>query len=159
NGRKIGEVNLEQTDAQRLVVDYSDRRLVPGDRVNLVDRRSRTSFDRRMKAVDRILDNEAAIPELNGYFEMDRSLEAVDFGDEVSDKALDDYRLNRGQRNAFRHVIRYGPVGLLQGPPGTGKTHFIASLVHWLTSEKGARKILIASQSHEAVNNAIEVLL
>ena len=37
-GRKIGELNLEQTDAQRLVVEYSDRRLVPGDRVNLVDR-------------------------------------------------------------------------------------------------------------------------
>jgi serine/threonine protein kinase len=159
NGRKIGEVNLEQTDAQRLVVEYSDRRLVPGDRVNLVDRRSRSSFDRRTKAVDRILDDEAAIPGLIGYFETERSIEATDFGDEVSEDTLDRYRLNRGQRNAFRHVIGHGPVGLLQGPPGTGKTHFIASLVHWLTTEKGARKILIASQSHEAVNNAIEALL
>jgi hypothetical protein len=159
NGRKIGEVNLEQTDARRLVVEYSDRRLVPGDTVNLVDRRSRSSFDRRTKAVDRILDDEAAIKGLVGYFEPDRSVEAVDFGDEVSDEMLDRYRLNRGQRQAFRHVIGHGPVGLLQGPPGTGKTHFIASLVHWLTTEKGARKILIASQSHEAVNNAIEALL
>jgi hypothetical protein len=159
NGRKIGEVNLEQTDAQRLVVEYSDRRLVPGDRVNLVDRRSRSSFDRRTKAVDRILDDEAAIPGLIGYFETERSIEATDFGDEVSESTLDRYRLNRGQRNAFRHVIGQGPVGLLQGPPGTGKTHFIASLVHWLTTEKGARKILIASRSHEAVNNAIEALL
>jgi hypothetical protein len=159
NGRKIGEVNLEQTDAQRLVVEYSDRRLVPGDRVNLVDRRSRSSFDRRTKAVDRILDDEAAIPGLIGYFETERSIKATNFGDEVSDDTLDRYRLNRGQRNAFRHVIGQGPVGLLQGPPGTGKTHFIASLVHWLTTEKGARKILIASQSHEAVNNAIEALL
>ncbi|MBX9778554.1 MAG: AAA family ATPase [Xanthobacteraceae bacterium] len=159
NGRKIGEVNLEQTDAQRLVVEYSDRRLVPGDRVNLVDRRSRSSFDRRAKAVDRILDDEAAIEGLIGYFQPDLSLEAVDIGDEVSDATLDRYRLNRGQRNAFRHVIARGPVGFLQGPPGTGKTLFIASLVHWLTTEKGARKILIASQSHEAVNNAIEALL
>jgi hypothetical protein len=159
NGRKIGEVNLEQTDAQRLVVDYSDRRLVPGDRVNLIDRRSRTSFDRRIKAVDRILDNEAAIEGLIQYFEPHRSLPATDFGEEVSEATLDSYRLNRGQRKAFRHVIAHGPVGLLQGPPGTGKTHFIASLVHWLTTEKGARKILIASQSHEAVNNAIEALL
>ena len=159
NGKKIGEVNLDQTDGQRLVVDYSDRRLVPGDRVNLVDRRSRTSFDRRTKAVDRILDDEAAIEDLIGYFEPDRSVKAADFGDEVSDEVLDRYRLNRGQRTAFRHVLAHGPVGLLQGPPGTGKTHFIASLVHWLTTERGARKILIASQSHEAVNNAIEALL
>lgn len=159
NGKKVGEVNLEQTDAQRLVVEYSDRRLVPGDRVNLVDRRSRTSFDRRMKAVDRILDGEAAIEDLIGYFEPDRSIKSIEFGDLVSDEILDLYRLNRGQRTAFRHVIAHGPVGLLQGPPGTGKTHFIASLVHWLTTIKGARKILIASQSHEAVNNAIEALL
>jgi hypothetical protein len=159
NGRKIGEVNLEQTDAQRLVVDFSDRRLVPGDRVNLVDRRSRSSFDRRMKAVDRILDDEAAIEGLIHYFEPHLSLQAAYLGEEVSEATLDRYRLNRGQRAAFRHVIAYGPVGLLQGPPGTGKTHFIASLVHWLTTEKGARKILIASQSHEAVNNAIEALL
>ncbi len=159
NGRKVGEVNVEQTDGQRLVVDYSDRRLVPGDKVNLVDRRARTSFDRRTKAVERILDNEAAIPDLIGYFSPERSVEASDYGDVVSDETLDRYELNRGQKDAFRHVIRFGPVGLLQGPPGTGKTLFIASLVHWLVTEKGARKILIASQSHEAVNNAIEALL
>ena len=133
NGRKIGEVNLDQTDAQRLVVEYSDRRLVPGDRVNLVDRRSRSSFDRRTKAVDRIIDDEAAIPGLIGYFETERSIGATNFGDEVSENALDRYKLNRGQRNAFRHVIGHGPVGLLQGPPGTGKNslhRFAGSLAY-----------------------------
>jgi AAA domain/Nuclease-related domain len=159
NRKKVGEVDLEQTDGQRLAVNFSDRRLVPGERVNLVDRRSRTSFDRRTKAVERILEDEAAIDGLVGYFQPDLSLDAVDYGDEVPEDALDRYRLNDGQRRAFRHVIRYGPVGLLQGPPGTGKTHFIASIVHWLTTEKGARRILIASQSHEAVNNAIEAML
>jgi len=69
--------------------------------VNLVDRRSRSSFDRRTKAVDRILDDEAAIKGLIGYFEPDRSLEAVDFGDEISDETLDRYRLNRGQRQGI----------------------------------------------------------
>jgi hypothetical protein len=159
NRKKVGEVDLEQTDGQRLAVSFSDRRLVPGERVNLVDRRSRTSFDRRTKAVERILEDEAAIDGLVGYFQPDISLDAVDYGDEVPEDALDRYRLNDGQRKAFQHVIRYGPVGLLQGPPGTGKTHFIASIVHWLTTEKGARRILIASQSHEAVNNAIEAML
>jgi AAA domain len=77
----------------------------------------------------------------------------------VEEAVLDEYRLNRGQKLAFRHIVRYGPVGLLQGPPGTGKTHFIAALVHWLVTRAGAQKILIASQSHEAVNNAIEKLV
>ncbi|MGN8545434.1 hypothetical protein ACQPTN_11040 [Bradyrhizobium sp. 13971] len=54
-GRKVGEVNLEHTDAQTLVVEQSDKRLNVGDHVNLVDRRARTSFDRRTKAIERIL--------------------------------------------------------------------------------------------------------
>ncbi|WP_316226053.1 AAA domain-containing protein [Bradyrhizobium sp. SZCCHNS3052] len=159
NRKKIGELDLEQTDGQRLTVNFSDRRLVPGERVNLVDRRSRTSFDRRTKAVERILEDEAAVDGLVGYFQPDLSLEAIDYGQSVSDEVLNRYGLNEGQRAAFRHVVRYGPVGLLQGPPGTGKTHFIASIVHWLTTERGAGRILIASQSHEAVNNAIEAML
>jgi serine/threonine protein kinase len=159
SGRKVGEVNLEQTDARTLVVEQSDRRLNVGERVNLVDRRARTSFDRRMKALERILDNEAAIIGLLDFFNPDHTVASNDFGTSVSDDILDTYRLNPGQKAAFRHVIRYGPVGLLQGPPGTGKTHFIAAFAHWLITQRGARKILIASQSNEAVNNVIEALL
>jgi hypothetical protein len=44
--------------------------------------------------IDRILDDEAAIKGLVEYFEPDLSLEAVDFGDEVSDAILDCYRLS-----------------------------------------------------------------
>jgi len=42
-------------------------------------------------------------------------------------------------------------LGLPQGPPGTGKTKFIAAFVHWLATERKAERILITSQSHEAV--------
>jgi hypothetical protein len=159
SGRKVGEVNLDRTDATTLVVEYSDRRLVPGDKVNLVDRRSRSSFDRRLKAVERVLENDAAVENLLEYFLPSGMIDAINYGEEVEDNILEKYRLNAGQKDAFRHVIKYGPIGLLQGPPGTGKTHFIAALVHWLITEKGARKILVTSQSHEAVNNVIEALL
>ena len=159
NGWRVGEVDLERTDGHTLVVDRSDRRLLVGDRVNLVERRARTSLDRRTKAVDRILDNEAAVPNLIDYLSPDKAASAQDHSVEVADGILERYQLNAGQRDAFRHIVRYGPVGLLQGPPGTGKTHFIASLVHWLVTEQGANRILIASQSNEAVNNAIEALL
>ena len=49
--------------------------------------------------IDRILDDEAAIKGLVEYFEPDLSLEAVDFGDEVSDAILDRYRLSDPQRS------------------------------------------------------------
>jgi len=62
------------------------------------------------------------------------------------------------QRLAFKRLWSNGHVGLLQGPPGTGKTAFIASFIHYALT-KGARNILLASQSHEAVNNAAEKAL
>jgi serine/threonine protein kinase len=159
SGRKIGDVDLAQTNERTLVVRYLDWPLSTGDRVNLVDRRAKASLDRRTKGVERILENEAAIPGLIGYFSPAQDIPAIDYGIEVPEKQLAAYELNVGQKAAFRHVVRYGPVGLLQGPPGTGKTRFIAALVHWLVAHAGARKILVASQAHEAVNNAIENLI
>jgi hypothetical protein len=44
----------------------------------------------------------------------------------------------------------------LQGPPGTGKTEFIAAFVHFLVEKLNVRRILLVSQSHEAVNTAAE---
>lgn len=158
-GRKVGEIDVNQTDERALVLRHADRLLRTGDRVTLVDRRSRASLDRRRKAVERILDGEAALPSLPAYFSPRSEPDTEDYATEVEEAVLDAYRLNKGQKIAFRHIVRYGPVGLLQGPPGTGKTHFIAALVHWLVTQAGAQKILIASQSHEAVNNAIEKLV
>lgn len=44
---------------------------------------------------------------------------------------------------------------LLQGPPGTGKTTFISELVYQILDRKPDSKILIASQSHVAVDHSL----
>ena len=82
----------------------------------------------------------------------------------TTEEALDAYaqgskRLNDSQKEAFRKALQFGPLSLLQGPPGTGKTWFIASLLHYLVTKEGARRILVVSQAHEAVNNALEKAL
>ncbi|MGU3404925.1 AAA domain-containing protein [Methylobacterium brachiatum] len=159
NGRKNGEVDLSQTDARTLAIRFSRKVLGPGDRVSLVEQGSRTSFDRRTRAIERILDDEAAIDDLIDYFSPQRDAQVVDYGIDVDDASLEAYGLNPGQKAAFSHMSRFGPLGLLQGPPGTGKTRFIAAFVHWLVTVRGARRILITSQSHEAVNNVIETLV
>ena len=102
---------------------------------------------------------EAAIADLLEYFDPHAEIDAQDYGRELLDEELAAYKLNEGQREAFRHVVRFGPVGLQQGPPGTGKTRFIAALVHWLVTRGGAERVLIASQGNEAVNNAVEALV
>ncbi|MDM0065305.1 AAA domain-containing protein [Variovorax sp. J31P207] len=158
--KRIGEVDHALSDfAGTLAIRYATRKLTAGDSVYLADRREQTSIDRRSKAVRRILDGSSAIPELIDYFDPNIEAEPVDFDGQIPEDDLAAYGLNEGQNAAFRAFLASGPVGLLQGPPGTGKTRFIASFAHWLITRGGAKRILIASQSHEAVNNVIDSLV
>lgn len=157
--RRVGTLDLARSDERSIAVRLANRPLLAGDQVALADLRERTSLDRRRKAVQRILQDEAAVEGLFDYLTpVGRT--AVDYGSlGLKGEDLGRYGLNGGQREAFSHLLQHGPVGLLQGPPGTGKTRFIAAFVHWLATKGGARRILIASQSHEGVNNAIEAIV
>jgi len=160
SNKRIGEVDHSLSDfAGTLGIRNVSRRLSIGDRVFLVDRREQASIDRRAKAIRRIIEKQSAIPDLVEFFYPDTARETIDFGLVISDEELAPYGLNQGQQDAFISLLRYGPVGLLQGPPGTGKTRFIAAFVHWLVTKGGNQRVLIASQSHEAVNNVIDSLL
>ncbi|MGJ0486016.1 MAG: AAA domain-containing protein [Methylomicrobium sp.] len=158
--KRVGEVDHTLSDFPGTIAIRGDsRRLAVGERLRLADRREQASIDRRTKAIDRILDRRSAIPDLVDYFYPNADIEPTNYAVEIPDDELNAYCLNTGQKEAFRNLLRSGPVGLLQGPPGTGKTRFIASFVHWLLTKGGSERILIASQSHEAVNNAIDSLL
>jgi hypothetical protein len=157
--RRIGRMDITETDGSQLVIKELDWNLRKGDVVQLVERQQRTSYDRRKRAVDRIIARGAPIKELLEYFDIGGSAEAIEYGAPVESTSIAKYGLNAGQQKAFIDVARRGPVGLLQGPPGTGKTRFIAALVHWLATDQKVERILIASQSHEAVNNVIETVL
>jgi len=157
--RRIGEVDHALSDfAGVLAIRYATRKLTVSDTIYLADRREQTSIDRRSKAVRRILDGSSAIPELIDYFDPNIETKPVTFNGKIADDELAAYGLNEGQNVAFRAFLNSGPVGLLQGPPGTGKTRFIASFAHWLVTRGNAKRVLIASQSHEAVNNVIDSL-
>jgi hypothetical protein len=141
------------------LLDEPDWPLKRGDRVRLVSRRSRQSFDRRRRAVERILRGESQIRDLIEYFDLGAQKEGIAYDITVEEEDLEPYKLNPGQHKAMLEVLGRGPIGLVQGPPGTGKTHFIAALVHWLTTKGGVEKVLLVSQSHEAVNAALEKLI
>jgi len=158
--RKIGYVDLSASSLPSAIGIVCERGSISeGDRLRLAERREQTSMERRSRAVRRILDGRSVISDLVEYFDPHKSIAPKTFELSIGDDQLASYGLNAGQEHAFRHLLLAGPVGLLQGPPGTGKTRFIASFVHWLISQGGGQRVLIASQSHEAVNNAIESLL
>lgn len=157
-GRRIGDLDLERMDSDTIALRNCERRLRIGERVVLLDRRAKASLDRKRRGVERILERESPIPDLIEYFAPGLDKVRIDYGHIVHPGAADLYGLNEGQKRAFEHVLRFGPVGLLQGPPGTGKTHFSAAVAHYLITYMGARRILVASQSHEGVNNFIQSL-
>ncbi|MDR8037960.1 AAA domain-containing protein [Burkholderia cenocepacia] len=158
--RKIGYVDLSASSFPSAIGIVCERgNISNGDHLRLAERREQTSMERRSRAVRRILDRRSVIGDLVEYFDPHKSVPPKSFDLSIDDAQLAAYGLNAGQQHAFRHLLSSGPVGLLQGPPGTGKTRFIASFVHWLISKGGGQRVLIASQSHEAVNNAIESLL
>ncbi|MTE27549.1 AAA domain-containing protein [Winogradskyella ouciana] len=61
---------------------------------------------------------------------------------------------NNNQVRAVKKAVGNNNVFLIQGPPGTGKTTVIAEVVEQLISK--GEKILVASQTHIAVDNVLE---
>lgn len=66
--------------------------------------------------------------------------------------------LDEDKKDAVRKALGTKDVLMVQGPPGTGKTSFIAELVWQKLGENPDARILLVSQTHVAVDNALERL-
>lgn len=167
--KKIGEVVLNKSalnEVRLSRVSSSARALKDGDTVFFRSKQDRASYRKRKLALERLIDRESILPDLMDLFDPACEKEAVNYDIEVSDADFARYdredqhgnkiSLNEQQREAFEKLVNFGPLSLLQGPPGTGKTEFIAAFVHFLIEKLDVRRILLVSQSHEAVNTAAE---
>ncbi|KSB91737.1 hypothetical protein AS593_06860 [Caulobacter vibrioides] len=164
--RRIGELDIARSKPDRVVIDATD---LPSarqsgligeeDRLRFTSHFELQSFKRRESAVGRVLDGLARVPGLSTLFESQTPVLPFSKPYVCEEDDLARYRFNPTQKAAFQKLVEVRPLGALQGPPGTGKTHFIAALVHYALTKGLARNILLASQSHEAVNNAGEAVL
>ena len=165
----IGEVLLKKSALNEVrlnKVRSSAYGLKDGDSVFFRTKQDRASYRKRKEALERLLDKEGVLPDLLDLFDPACNKDATDFNILVTDDDFARYdredqygnkiSLNEQQREAFTKLLNYGPLSLLQGPPGTGKTEFIAAFVHFLVEKLDVRRILLVSQSHEAVNTAAE---
>lgn len=66
--------------------------------------------------------------------------------------------LDDSKRHAVGVCLASNDLVLVEGPPGTGKTQFIVGLILETIARDPAARILIASQTHIALDNAIERL-
>lgn len=63
------------------------------------------------------------------------------------------------QTRAILNAIHREPLTVIQGPPGTGKTTVITEIVFQILHKKPDAKILITSQTNDAVDNVLDNLL
>ena len=63
--------------------------------------------------------------------------------------------LDEAKRTAIRTALGSDDVLIVRGPPGTGKTTFICELVVQEFARNGDARVLIASQSHAALDHAL----
>jgi hypothetical protein len=63
--------------------------------------------------------------------------------------------LDEAKRDAVRRALGAPDLLAVEGPPGTGKTTFIAEVVLQTLREKPDARILLASQTHVALDNAL----
>ncbi|MDO8778037.1 MAG: AAA domain-containing protein [Burkholderiaceae bacterium] len=167
--RSIGEVSLKKSalnEVRLTKVRSAARSLKDGDTVFFRTKQDRASYRKRKAALERLLDREGVLPDLLDMFDPTCNKDATRYDISVTEADFARYdredqhgnkiSLNEQQRNAFAKLLNFGPLSLLQGPPGTGKTEFIAAFVHFLIETHTVRRILLVSQSHEAVNTAAE---
>ncbi|MGO4565896.1 AAA domain-containing protein [Rhizobium sp. 2YAF20] len=165
NWRRIGDLDLNRSRPDLAIIDaqggnaFGSCLVEAGQRLRFLSHFEGTSLKRRTDAVDRILLGNGRAADLLSVFDPRSNSAPVVGNQQAPDEMLALYGLNEDQKDAFRQIISARPVGLLQGPPGTGKTKFIAALAHYAIMTGLVRNVLLASQSHEAVNTAAEAVL
>lgn len=69
------------------------------------------------------------------------------------------FNYSPNQIQAILNAIHREPLSVIQGPPGTGKTTVITEIVFQILNQNPNAKILITSQTNDAVDNVLENLL
>lgn len=164
--QRIGVLDIARSKPDRIFIDASEMSSSSNSSLVTEDQQLRftshyqvQSLKRRESAISRILSGQAKVPEIYAPFEPGTNARPTYLEVPVSEEDLAPYGFNEDQKEAFKKLLQVRPIGALQGPPGTGKTHFIAALAHFALTRGLANNVLLASQSHEAVNNAAEAVL
>ena len=131
---ELGAINVRKSTKSELylVITNKAKGINPEDQLYLQSSSTRSSFTRRKKAMERILERLSVVPQLVDYFDEACDIEPQRYGEAPTEEHFEVYQrqmpdgqiigLNDAQKEAFARLVSRGPLGLLQGPPGTGKT-------------------------------------
>ncbi len=149
-----GEVESVDGNALVLYVTYGEAQLLPkAGRLDFDTRAADVSIERQKYALDAIRFRRAVRSELRDLIvHPKRSLPPSAIDDiEFFNSEIDD-----AKKLAVKAAVGTADFLIVQGPPGTGKTTFISEVVAQTLKTNPDARILITSQTHVALDNAIE---
>ncbi|WP_203970508.1 AAA domain-containing protein, partial [Capnocytophaga stomatis] len=119
---------------------------------------------RQQEALNKIRNNDVQNDKLLHYLFNPHTLESeyIDVQLEKihqTDKDGRPYQYSYNQQKAIVNAIHKKPLTVIQGPPGTGKTTVITEIVFQILNRDKGAKILITSQTNDAVDNVLDNLL
>lgn len=143
----VAKRGLTETDFAQLVADEG---IISVNNVEV-----RASLERQQRALDAIRYRESVNSRLPDVLR-DPSKAYVGASKGLLTFAHKD--LDDSKQKAVSQALAAKDVFLVQGPPGTGKTTFISEFVHQVLLEEPRARILVTSQSHVAVDQAISYI-
>lgn len=152
--RKVlfGEVDAVENDELHLFVTRGRAADLPPRGVLEYDAEaSKSKLRREQSALDRVCERRSVRPDLRDLL-LDPGRAATPQPFEVQDF---DERLDDVKRDAVRTALGSPDFMVVQGPPGTGKTTFIAELVARHLEEHPGSRVVLTSQTHIALDNAL----
>jgi serine/threonine protein kinase len=117
-------------------------------------RAGRVAIQRQRQAVDAIRFRRASRPELRDLLiDPQKALPPSDVNEPDFFQDLD-----QSKREAVIKALGSDSFLIVEGPPGTGKTRFITELVLQTLRRTPGARILLTSQTHVALDNALEAI-
>jgi hypothetical protein len=150
----IGEIDDVGESTITLYLEEGDANLLPVRGLLMFDiRAAKTALDRQKSALDAVRYSRSVRADLK-----DLIIHPSSVGEPVpvDDVIYFQTELDEAKRHAVRLCLGAPSLSVIEGPPGTGKTTFIAELVLQCIARNPKSRILLCSQTHVALDNAIE---
>jgi nucleoside-triphosphatase THEP1 len=121
--------------------------------------------NRQLDAIRKVDKNEVQNPDLIYFLFKPNELQGnyINYEDQLDVRQKDNngnpFVYSYNQNKAIQNALLRTPLSVIQGPPGTGKTTVITEIVFQILAQKPEAKILITSQTNNAVDQVLENLL
>lgn len=116
----------------------------------------KAQINRHERALDQLKNQSGYNPMLSAFLFDINEARIPSSVNKINNQEFFNENLNDDQKECVEKMLSAPDICLVQGPPGTGKTTVIAEAIYQLV--KKDERILLVSQAHLAVDNALERL-